>query len=128
MDAKKLEEIKAAHERVRIKGWPTPNGGLEAHADRGLLLEVLTQARGLLQRARPEPPISWTESADTSKLRAEIDAFLAGLPVTSNEPPRTWTEEQIRAALQRAGGRRDVDGPIVVTCRSVMQALRDGGS
>lgn len=64
----------------------------------------LAQARGLLQRARwwvADLPAS--EHDNGSRLRAEIDAFLAGLSVTS--APRTWTEEQIREAWDRAGAK-----------------------
>lgn len=46
--------------------------------------DALTQARALLQRAR----IRLVDEPDAAKLSAEIDAFLAGLPVTASSPDR----------------------------------------
>lgn len=72
-------------------------------------IPLLSQARALLQRARPwiAPSVpdvvnaaAEAQPANTiGQLRAEIDALLAGLPVTAG---RVWTEEQIRAAFVRA--------------------------
>lgn len=53
MDEKRLEEIKARHKAVRCDGWPVPNGGLEAHADRGWLLEVIAEAQVAEKAAHP---------------------------------------------------------------------------
>ena len=71
--------------------------------------DPLTQARALLERARPHVWIAEGAAAKSGAssasslarvLRTEIDAFLAGQLVTA--APRPWTEEQIRAALERA--------------------------
>ena len=97
--------------------------------------DALSQARALLRRARlrlgghPKDGNA-ASSAHDVQMVDEIDAFLAGLPVTAAPAARAWTEEQIRAALEDASGRHhiDADEPITLTCRGMWEALRKGGS
>jgi hypothetical protein len=80
--------------------------------ERDAASQVLTQARSLLQRARPKletlgrhlSPAASEACADLNALRGEVAAFLAGLPVTSGEAAgRSWLD----AASESFGRVRD---------------------